>query len=286
MRAESKAPVRLLLVDDEQEFIQATSRALTRRGFRVREAQDGETAMMILARQAFDVVVLDVRMPGIDGVDVFRQLRRLLPDLPVILLTGHGSVQQAFETSREGVYAYLSKPCDVDRLASTAAEAARRGREVDEQRRRSAAVVDGGAAVRLLLVDDDEDLLEALAAALSRRRIDVTTACSGQQALQLLQRERFDVMLLDAKMPGLDGVGLLRRLRAAQPDVAILVLTGHPSVNLAVESMQAGAVDVLTKPQSPEVLASRVRAAGHDRRRRRHEQRGAAVRKILLGRPD
>src|SRR3990172_8015319 len=116
-------PVRLLLVDDEEEFLLATSRALGRRGFEVSVAPNGVTALEKISSESFDVVVLDVKMPDIDGLEVFSQIGSLAPELPVILLTGHPSVADAFHTSKHGIADYLSKPVEMDELAQKARQA-------------------------------------------------------------------------------------------------------------------------------------------------------------------
>jgi DNA-binding NtrC family response regulator len=278
---EKKPTIRLLLVDDESEFLEATARALARRGFAMNQAADGETALMILSRQEFDVVVLDVKMPGIDGLDVFRQIHSQFPDLPVVLLTGHGNIQQAFETAKEGVFEYLSKPCDVERIAEIARRAARRPRQTNE-----AVATGSDEKMRLLLVDDEVDLLDSLSSSLSRRGIKVTAADNARDAQRMVQQQVFDVALVDAKMPGIDGLGLLRRIKRLQPELEVIVLTGHPSMGLAVESLREGASDVLMKPQSPDVLAAKIRNAWQLQQHRREQQRNRAVRKILLDKPD
>jgi CheY-like chemotaxis protein len=89
-----KEPIRLLLVDDETEFLEAITPGLVRRGFALALAEDGQTALRLLARQSFDAVVPDVKMPGIDGIEVFHRIRRFLPELPVVLLTRSRAVQE------------------------------------------------------------------------------------------------------------------------------------------------------------------------------------------------
>ena len=71
-----------------------------------------------MQQEQFDIVVLDVKMPGLDGVEVFRRMQENWPHTPVVLLTGHGSINQAFQTSRAGVADYLTKPCDIEELTS------------------------------------------------------------------------------------------------------------------------------------------------------------------------
>lgn len=107
----------VLMVDDESDFLDAAKSALIRRGIRVFTALSGASAIAEIKERVPDVIVLDVRMPDIDGVQLFYRIQAVYPDIPVILLTGHGSVQQAFETSRKGVFEYLTKPCDMDELA-------------------------------------------------------------------------------------------------------------------------------------------------------------------------
>jgi len=110
-------PIRVLLVDDEEDFLLSMGPALGRRGIDVEVAKDGREALCALAARTPDVVVLDVRMPGMSGEEVHQYLVRERPELPVIMLTGHGSVPQAFRMSKAGVVEYLEKPCDPPVLA-------------------------------------------------------------------------------------------------------------------------------------------------------------------------
>ncbi|MBI5482298.1 MAG: response regulator [Deltaproteobacteria bacterium] len=107
---------RVLVVDDEQEFAAALAKRLGLRGFDVEVAHDGEQALARIRATAFDAVVLDIRMPGPDGVATLRQVRLERPGLSVILLTGHVLVSQAIEGMRLGAFDYLTKPVDTDRL--------------------------------------------------------------------------------------------------------------------------------------------------------------------------
>ncbi|WP_147821673.1 response regulator [Salidesulfovibrio onnuriiensis] len=107
----------ILFVDDEIGFVEAMAKRLSRRGMRVHKAFDGYAAMDLLARQAdVDVVVLDMKMPGRDGLSVLKDIRRDHPLVEVVMLTGHGTVESAIEGMQAGAYDYLLKPCDLEEL--------------------------------------------------------------------------------------------------------------------------------------------------------------------------
>ena len=134
-----KEAIRVLLVDDEREFLEAVAPGLGRRGFEVTLAESGTAALELLANQTFDVIVLDVRLPGINGVDTFREIKRSVPDLPVILLSGHSSVDDVRRGLKEGAFDYLTKPQRVEDLFDHIRAAwERRKRRRDEELRREA----------------------------------------------------------------------------------------------------------------------------------------------------
>lgn len=118
-KVEFQAPSRVLLVDDEREFVQTLSERLLLRDMGSAVAYDGESALEMLREDEPEVMILDLKMPGIDGMEVLRQVKATQPDIEVIILTGHGN-----ETDREtcmglGAFAYLQKPVDIDVLSET-----------------------------------------------------------------------------------------------------------------------------------------------------------------------
>jgi DNA-binding NtrC family response regulator len=108
--------MRMLLVDDEVRFVETLSKRLTARGFEVAQAFSGQEALSRLATDECDVVLLDVRMPGMDGLETLRAIRREHPLVKVILLSGHASINAAVEGMRLGASDYLLKPVDLDDL--------------------------------------------------------------------------------------------------------------------------------------------------------------------------
>jgi len=107
---------RVLLVDDEVEFLETLVKRLRKRKLEVKSASSGEEAVNIIASEPLDVVVLDVKMPGMDGIETLKKIKSLKPSLEVIMLTGHASVEVAVQGMELGAFDYLMKPMDIDEL--------------------------------------------------------------------------------------------------------------------------------------------------------------------------
>jgi len=122
---------RVLLVDDEVDFTASLRKVLSRRGFEVQEAADGLTALARIAKESFDAIVLDVKMPGMDGIHVLGEIQRMALQTRVILLTGHLSLTDEEKGIQEGAFAYLFKPFPILKLVGII-EAAAAGNAVGE----------------------------------------------------------------------------------------------------------------------------------------------------------
>jgi len=119
-------PSKVLLVDDEKEFVQTLSERLQVRGMGSTVVHDGEQALSFIAEEEPDVMVLDLKMPGIDGIEVLRRIKQEHQNIQVIVLTGHGSKRDEETCMKLGAFAYLQKPVDIDKLSQTMREAYRR----------------------------------------------------------------------------------------------------------------------------------------------------------------
>ena len=120
----------VLLVDDEVPFVEAMTRRLTKRNLDIVVAYSGEEALKQLEEHdRIEVVILDVKMPGMDGIEALTEIRKNHPLLEVIMLTGHATVESAIDGMKQGAFDYLMKPCDIDHLISKVAEAVARKRQ-------------------------------------------------------------------------------------------------------------------------------------------------------------
>ena len=111
-----KDNIKILLVDDEEDFVNALSQRIKLRKLDSEIAYDGEQALQIVDDQVPGVIVLDLKMPGIDGFEVLKSVKRNYPKVEVIILTGHGTERDKIETQKLGAFDYLQKPVDVDNL--------------------------------------------------------------------------------------------------------------------------------------------------------------------------
>ena len=136
-RIDFETPSRVLLVDDEREFAQTLSERLQMRDVGSAVAYDGESALQIVKDDEPDVMILDLKMPGIDGIEVLRRVKKTNPNIEVIILTGHGSDEDCKTCMALGAFAYLQKPVDIDALSETL-------RRANEKARTSAGIRNSG----------------------------------------------------------------------------------------------------------------------------------------------
>jgi len=125
-------PIRVLLVDDEERFVQNLAKLLRGRGFEATTAFDGAAGVAAVEKgEAFDVVLLDVKMPGMDGIETLQKIKEISPETEVLMLTGHADVETGIAAMREGALDYLMKPCDIEDLVAKITEA----HEIEDIRR-------------------------------------------------------------------------------------------------------------------------------------------------------
>jgi DNA-binding NtrC family response regulator len=221
-----KEKLKILLVDDEKEFVESLSERLELRNLEADVVYDGEQALDALKKGKHDVMVLDLRMPGIDGIEVLRQAKKRNPNVQVVVLTGHGTDKDEAMAKKLGAIAYLKKPVDIDHLIG----ALKREK------------------MKVLLVDDEREFVESLSERLELRNLEADVAYDGEQALDVLKEGKHDVMVLDLRMPGIDGIEVLRQAKKRNPNVQVVVLTGHGTDKDEAMAKKLGAIAYMRKP--------------------------------------
>jgi DNA-binding NtrC family response regulator len=287
--------IRVLLVDDEEDYVRAMSERMEMRDLDSRVALSGEEALEILETDPPEVIVLDLRMPGMQGMEVLERVRKEHPEIQVIILTGHGGEKEEKEARRLGAFEYLKKPADTGDLVNTirgawkrsiqvAKEVLKESRDDFDRSMTAAALAEGGMpeaaqemmkrpkapegketappGLKVLLVDDEEDYVRTMAERMEMREVGSDVALDGAQALAMLEEDLPDVMVLDLKMPGMGGMEVLERVRKKYPQVQVIIMTGHGSDKEEVEARRLGAFEYLRKPVDINQLMEVVRRAG------------------------
>ena len=115
--------INLMIVDDEEDFLNAIRRSLEIRDFHVTTANRGEKALEIAKSNPVDIAIVDLKMPGMNGLETLEALKKAHPWMEIIILTGHGTIDSAVEATQSGAYSYLQKPCELDTLMKMLIEA-------------------------------------------------------------------------------------------------------------------------------------------------------------------
>jgi CheY-like chemotaxis protein len=197
----------ILVVDDEVDTCRNLSDILTDLGYRVDVAHDGLSALELVRRHAYDVALLDLRMPGMDGLELFHRIRQLRSDTVGIIVTAYAGTDTAELALAAGAWQVLPKPVDFGRLLRVVEEAL--GQPL------------------VLIVDDDPDLCASLRDVLCERGYRVGLAHDVGDAAARLRDTAFRVVLIDMKLPSGDGTGVYRLVREANPEARTIVITGH-----------------------------------------------------------
>jgi two-component system, NtrC family, response regulator HydG len=197
----------ILVVDDEIDTCRNLSDILTDLGYQVDTALDGFAALELARQKPYDIALLDLKMPGMDGLTLYRELRKLRSSTVAIIVTAYASKATAEEALAAGAWQVLAKPVDLGRLLAMVEEAL--GQPL------------------VLVVDDDSDLCANLWDLLRERDYRVAIAHDEEDAARHLQEHAFTVVLIDMKLPRGDGGQVFRRARQSNPQPRTVVITGH-----------------------------------------------------------
>ena len=201
------APASILVVDDEDDTCRNLSDILTDLGYQVDTALDGFAALELVRKKPYDVALLDLKMPGMDGLTLYRELRKLRSSTVAIVVTAYASKATAEEALAAGAWQVLAKPVDFATLLPLVDEAL--GQPL------------------VLVVDDDPDLCANLWDLLRERGYRVAIAHDEQEAARHLQEHDFTVVLIDMKLPRGDGGSVFQQVRQSNPQARTVVITGH-----------------------------------------------------------
>lgn len=229
----------LLVVDDDVDTCRNLSDILTDLGYRVDIAHDGPSALELVRQHPYDVALLDYKMPGMDGLTLYREIKRLRAGTVAIVVTAYAGGSTTEEALAAGAWQILPKPVDFPRLLGLVGEAV--GQPL------------------VLVVDDDHELCANLWDLLRERGYRVSLAHDERQAAAQLRDATFRAVLIDMKLPEGDGATVFRLVRQANPLARTVVITGHRTeTDEAVQRLKdEGADAVCYKPfDVPKLLST------------------------------
>jgi CheY-like chemotaxis protein len=236
---------RILVVDDDRDICRNLSDILTDLGYQVEAAHDGPSALELVRQRPYDVALLDLKMPGMDGLTLYREIKKHRAGTVSMLVTAYANPATAEEALAAGAWKVVSKPVDLRMLLGLVDEAL--GQPL------------------VLIVDDDHDLCANLWDMFRERGFRVNLAHDGRDAADQLKQTQFKVVLIDMRIPHGDGSKVFRLVRDANPQARTILITGHRSeMDELVEQMIAeGADAVCYKPfDVPALLGKLEQLAG------------------------
>ncbi|MFC1461977.1 response regulator [Verrucomicrobiota bacterium] len=242
---------KVMIVDDHATTRRQLAGTIRKEGWEVVTAEDGKEGLALFSKELPEIVVTDLKMPRIDGLQLIDQIKSIAPHVKLILITAFGETNVAIQAMRKGVLAYLKKPIDLELLIA----ALERGeREIVESQ------IAGPFPV-LLVVEDKQPTRNFIVNVLEQENWQVHQAVNGKEALAIFRQRKIDVVLLDIVMPGKDGLRTLQQMRALTDDFEAIILTGHGDESHVIQAVNDGAADFLEKPVEGDQLVSVIQVA-------------------------
>jgi DNA-binding NtrC family response regulator len=225
---------RVLIVDDQVGMLETLIDILADRGLEVDTADNGYVAIRKMKEQSYDLAFMDIKMPGINGVQTFRELKKIDPKITVIMMTAYAVEDLIEEAIREGAYTVVYKPFDIEKIVQTIERALK--------------------TMLVLVVDDRLDDREVFKEILEQRGYKVATAKTGDEALAMVKASDFDIIFLDVKLPDIDGLKVFEEIHRIKPTIPVIMITGYSVQELLEEAVQKGAYACLMKPLEMNML--------------------------------
>ena len=223
----------VLIVDDDENYVTSAVDLLSEKGFQCVGVHSGQEAIDIVKDKNFDVILLDLKMPILNGVETFKEIKKICPDTMVIMVTAYRVEEMIKEALKEGVYTVLIKPLDTDRILNTI------------QRSKK-----GGALV--MVVDDNSNFSQTIKDNLEARGFVVNTAGSDEEAINKAKERPHDIILIDAKVPPVNGLFIYLELQKVNPDAVAIMMTAYKEEmsHIIEQAIKKGVYAAIHKPFS------------------------------------
>lgn len=232
--------LKILVVDDDEEFAEALTHVLELNGHTVETAVSGEEAVRKFRDDDFDITFLDVKLPGMNGLECFMQIRRVKPTARVIMMTGFSVPHLLDRAVENGAWAVLRKPLDIPKMLSMLE-----------------AIQPNGV---ILIADDDPAFVEVIENVLQDNDYTVLVARDGREAVERIRARGVDVLILDLRLPVMNGLEVYLQLKREGRVIPTMIVTGYATEDgEALDKLRDLSVSgILVKPFDPETTLEQI----------------------------
>jgi DNA-binding response OmpR family regulator len=231
--------LKILVIDDDQDFAESLALVLEGRGYEVEVGHTGEEAIRKFRDNDFDIAFMDVKLPGKNGVESYMEIRKFKPDARVVMMTGYSVEHLLDEAVENGAWGVLHKPLDIEKFLS---------------------MIEKIQPYGILITDDDLDFVTSIKELLTSKGYSVFVATNGREAVERVLSTGIDVLILDLRMPVLNGLETYLELKRAGRAVPTIIITAFTDEETGtIERLRALSVSgVLRKPFDPKELLSAI----------------------------
>lgn len=223
--------ISVLIVDDDEMMCKTLSDVLIKKGYDCLFVESGFKAMEKLKERPFDVVLMDIKMPVMDGVSTYKELKKIRPETKVIMMTAFSVDELIKEALEQGAYAVVKKPLDIDKIVNMIERYSKDG-------------------ALLMVVDDDPETCKTMKDILEKKGFPTSTASSGEEAIQIAKQRPQDILFIDMKLPALNGLETYLAIKEFNPKVVAIIMTAYryECEDLIKQALKNGAYACLYKP--------------------------------------
>ncbi|MBI4834816.1 MAG: response regulator [Planctomycetes bacterium] len=237
--------VHVMVIDDDLAIRELLYRILAKKDYEVTTAVGAEQALQLLEKEKPDLIVVDLKMPGMDGLSFVKKIRTWDKSLPIIMLTGFGDELVELEAKKAGVQAFLRKDMGINLFTESV------NKLIDPKR-----LAQKREAKRdyIMVVDDDAEVRSLLQKFLVKKDYEVASFQTAEQALEEIDKRKPHLVLLDINLPGMDGITALKKLKENHKDIGVIMISSNTELETAKQSVSMGAYDYIMKPFNMEYL--------------------------------
>ncbi|MBI4777793.1 response regulator [Candidatus Desantisbacteria bacterium] len=221
---------KILIVDDETDLADMLGMILKLEGYQITSVLDGYKAIEEIKNTHYDLILMDIKLPGINGVETFIQIKGIDPSVKVMMMTGYAVEDLIEKALEEGAYACIHKPFDLQRVIELIRKVISENKKV------------------VLIVNGDRKTREDVSTALTEKGYYTCTAANIEEMLVKLKDKYYHCILLNLRLPGINGLKVLKEAKKLCPDVVVIVMTDYDLPKMVREEENLSVYAVIKKP--------------------------------------